>query len=72
MGTLKMILTKISPNSKCPFVYESYRYEDIQPEWIIHQDHLHYLYNTTILGDSLCRFYFLFFEKPTNKSFHFS
>lgn len=63
MGTLKVLLTKISGNSKSLYEYESYKYEDIQSEWIIHQDYLQYLYNTTILGDSHCKFNWIFFQK---------
>ncbi len=61
MGTLKDIISKRFNNSKTPFYYELYKYEDIENKYIIHQGYLQYLYNTTILGDSLCRFLFLFF-----------
>ncbi|CAF3758919.1 unnamed protein product, partial [Rotaria sordida] len=38
--------------SKSPIEYTSYKYENIQSEWIIHQSYLKYLYNTKIFGDS--------------------
>jgi hypothetical protein len=59
METFKDIFSKRFSTLKPPFEYESYKYEDIQDKWIIYQGHLQYLYNTTILGDSLCMFDFL-------------
>jgi hypothetical protein len=63
MGTLRDIISKRFSTSKTQFDYGLYKYEDIQNnKWIIHQGYLQYLYNTTILGDSLCMSNFLFFS----------
>jgi len=68
MGTLRDIFAKRFSASKSPFDNELCKYEDIEQKSIIHQGHLQYLYNTTILGDSLCRLDFLFLR---DKSFDF-
>ena len=33
----------------------SYKYEDINPEWIIHEGYLEYLYDENIFKTSLCK-----------------
>jgi hypothetical protein len=58
METLKRLITIKSNVLKSPFDYESYKYEDIRPEWIIHQGRLQYLYDKNFLNDSLCKFQF--------------
>jgi hypothetical protein len=57
MGTIKVLLNRFSGSSRSSFEYESYKYEDIQSNWIIHQGYLQYLYSTRILNDSLCMFH---------------
>jgi len=61
MEILKDKISKKFNNSKTPFDYELYKYEDIENKCIIHQGYLQYLYNTTILGESICMFLFRFF-----------
>ena len=61
MGTLRDIFAKRFSASKSPFDHETCKYEEIEQKSIIHQGYLQYLYNTTILGDSLCKISFFIF-----------
>ncbi|CAF1236870.1 unnamed protein product [Adineta steineri] len=57
MGTLKTIFKKLSGDTKTLYEYETYSYKDIQSQWIIYQDNLHYLCNTNVLGQSVFKIY---------------
>lgn len=41
---------------KVDLTYSSYKYEDLKPEWIIHEGNLEYLYDESIFKSPLCKF----------------
>ena len=48
-------------------IYSSYKYQDLKPEWIIHEGNLEYLYSETMFKTS-CKF---IFNKKNKKSLNF-
>ncbi|CAF1126913.1 unnamed protein product [Rotaria sordida] len=71
MRLWKLNFRKIFRKSKSPIEYTSYKYENIQSEWIIHQSHLKYLYNTKIFGDSQFETYLVVLTRIPIENFEY-
>ncbi|CAF4719903.1 unnamed protein product [Rotaria sp. Silwood1] len=67
----KLNFRKIFNKSKSPIEYTSYKYQHIQTEWIIHQSHLKYLYNTKIRGDSQFETYLIVLTRIPIETFEY-
>lgn len=56
MCALRNKISKRFSSSKSLLDTQIYKYNELKDNWIIYQGNLQYLYNTNILGDSLCMF----------------